>query len=437
MVSESHPVKCAGCQRTVLVAVSNLHPPCFRDFEEQAECPEIRARRRSDDGKLLLLMCSALKQSLTEKFESAEVEPSVHQGGWRVVCRTPGDSGQFFSPNQARRQAELWDGYGQTKLAGAFREAADEAERRRFRAEGSIGRKMPKPITAIGFGVIAIAIVISIVWYLFMRQSAQSVVVTVASDSKPKATSPAAVEASSSQAPATIPEPPPIKPVTTPEMVSLPSGTFTMGSSTDESETPVHRVAIKPFEISKFPITIREWNECVAAKMCQYVPSGDDDAPVTNLSWSDTQQFLTWLSQITQKSFRLPSEAEWEYAARAGTDTNYWWGDQLQEGMADCKGCVDTYDSTQPLKVGSLKPNPFGLYDMGGDVDQWVEDCWHSGYQGAPVDGSPWTEDSCLSHVVRSGSWKNDPSYVRPASRDHYDTDVRYPTHGFRIARSL
>jgi formylglycine-generating enzyme required for sulfatase activity len=105
--------------------------------------------------------------------------------------------------------------------------------------------------------------------------------------------------------------------------------------------------------------------------------------------------------------------------------------------MADCKGCVDTYDSTQPLKVGSLKANPFGLYDMGGDVDQWVEDCWHSGYQGAPVDGSPWTEDGCLSHVVRSGSWKNDPSYVRPASRDHYDTNVRYPTHGFRIARSL
>jgi formylglycine-generating enzyme required for sulfatase activity len=437
MVSESHPVKCAGCQRTVLVAVSNLHPPCFRDFEEQAECPEIRARKRSNEGKLLLLMCSALKQSLNEKFESAEVEPSAHQGGWCVVCRTPGDSGQFFSPHQARRQAELWDAYGQTKLAGAFREAADEAERRRFRAEGGRARKMPKPITAIGFGVIAIAILISIVWYFFMRQSAQSVVVTLPSDSKPEAASPAAVETLSSQAPAPIPEQPQVKPVATPEMVSLPGGTFTMGSNNDESETPAHRVAIKPFEISKFPITIREWNECVAAEMCQYVPSGDDDAPVTNLSWSDTKQFLTWLAQATQKSFRLPSEAEWEYAARAGTDTNYWWGDQLQEGMADCKGCVDAYDSTQPLKVGSLKPNPFGLYDMGGDVDQWVEDCWHSGYQGAPVDGSPWTEDSCLSHVLRSGSWKNDPSYVRPASRDHYDTNVRYPTHGFRIARSL
>ena len=152
MVSDSHPVKCGGCHRMVLVAVGNLHPPCFRDFEEQAACPEIRARRRSKDGMLLLMMCSALKRSLNEKFDSAEVEPAVHQGGWRVVCRTPGDGDQFFSPSQARRQAELWGGYGQTKLASAFRKAADEAERRRFRAEGGIGRKMPKPMTATRFG---------------------------------------------------------------------------------------------------------------------------------------------------------------------------------------------------------------------------------------------------------------------------------------------
>ena len=437
MVSDSHPVKCGGCRRMVLVAVSKLHPPCFRDFEEQAGCPEIRVRRRSKDGVLLLLMCNALKQSLNEKFENAEVEPAVHQGGWGVVCRTPGDSGQLLAPNQARRQAELWDGHGQTKLAGALRKAADEADRRRLRAEGGIRGKIPSPMAVIGLGVIAIAIVSSVVWYLSMRQSVQSVVETVPSDLKAEATSPARVETQPSEAVSTTPEQPQPKPVMTPEMVSLPGGTFTMGSSNDDSEAPVHRVAIKPFEISKFPITIGEWNECVTAKVCQYAPTGDDAAPVTNLSWSDTQQFLTWLSQITEKSFRLPSEAEWEYAARAGTDTNYWWGDQLQQGMADCRGCVDAYDSTQPLKVGSLKPNPFGLYDMGGDVDQWVEDCWHSNYQGAPADGSPWIEDGCLSHVIRSGSWKNDASYVRSASRDHYDTNVRYPTHGFRIARSL
>jgi formylglycine-generating enzyme required for sulfatase activity len=437
MVSESHPVKCGGCHRTVRVAVSNLHPPCFRDFEEQAECPEVLTRRRSNGEMLLLMMCSALQQSLNEKFENTEVEPAAYEGGWRVVCRTPDNGGQIFSPNQARRQAELWEGYGQTKLANEFRKAADEAERRRFPGGRPLVGSIPKPIAVIGLGVIALAVASSVAWYLLMWESTQPVVGMTPAEPKPEAASPAAGEPLPSQATATMPEQPQLKPPNTPEMVSLPGGTFTMGSSHDDTELPTHRVAIKPFEMSKFPISVREWNECVAAKACQYVPTGDDAAPVTNLSWSDTQQFLTWLNQLTQKNFRLPSEAEWEYAARGGTDTNYWWGDQFQEGMADCKGCINAYDSTQPLKVGSLKPNPFGLYDMGGDVDQWVEDCWHSSYQGAPVDGSPWIQEDCLSHVVRSGSWKNDPSYVRSASRDHYDTNVRYPTHGFRIARSL
>ena len=222
-----------------------------------------------------------------------------------------------------------------------------------------------------------------------------------------------------------------------PEMISLPGGSFAMGSNDDPSEKPVRRVAIKPFAISKFPITVREWNACVAAKACAYSPTGNDNAPVTNISWNDAQQFIGWLSQLTQKTFRLPSEAEWEYAARGGTTTKFWWGDQLQTGMANCKGCGEPYDTAQPLKVGSFKPNPFGLHDMGGNVQQWVSDCWHKNYVGAPADGSPWIEAGCTSHVIRSGSWRNNPDYARAASRDHYDTNVRYPTHGFRIAHSL
>ena len=217
-------------------------------------------------------------------------------------------------------------------------------------------------------------------------------------------------------------------------MVSLPGGAFAMGSNDDPSEKPIHRVNIKPFAISKFPITNREWKECIAAKACDYVPVGSDDAPVANVSWNDAHQFVEWLSKITQKEYRLPSEAEWEYATRGGTQTKYWWGDQLKSDLANCKGCATAYDSTQPLKVGSFKPNPFGLHDMGGNVDQWVEDCWHKDYQGAPIDGSAWIEKNCASHVIRSGSWKNDMNYVRPASRDHYDTAVRYPTHGLRVA---
>jgi formylglycine-generating enzyme required for sulfatase activity len=229
----------------------------------------------------------------------------------------------------------------------------------------------------------------------------------------------------------------PIAPQLIPEMVSIPGGTFAMGSDDDPSEKPIHRVTIKPFAISKFPTTVREWNACVGAKSCTYVPTGKDDAPIANLSWADAQQFVEWLSKVTQKSFRLPSEAEWEYAARAGTRTKFWWGDQLQAGMANCKGCDQPYDASQPLKVGSFKPNPFGLFDMGGNIHQWVADCWHKNYQGAPSDGSPWVDNDCPSHVMRSGSWKNDPSYARPSSRDQYDTSVRYPTHGLRVAHSL
>jgi formylglycine-generating enzyme required for sulfatase activity/class 3 adenylate cyclase len=221
-----------------------------------------------------------------------------------------------------------------------------------------------------------------------------------------------------------------------PEMSMLRGGMFMMGSSEDISEKPVHQVAIKPFAISLYPISVREWNECAAAKACAFVATGKDDAPITNVSWSDARQFVAWLAGATRKAYRLPTEAEWEYAARGGTQTRYWWGDEFQPGMANCKNCANVASAEQPIRIGSFKPNPFGLYDMGGAVDQWVEDCWHKNYQGAPSDGSAWVEGDCGSHVIRSGSWKNDARYVRPANRDSYDTNVRYPTHGFRIALS-
>ena len=221
-----------------------------------------------------------------------------------------------------------------------------------------------------------------------------------------------------------------------PEMITIRGGSFTMGSNDDVTEKPTHQVTIKPFAISQYPILVRDWNNCAAAKACAFVATGKDDAPITNVSWSDAKQFVSWLAGTTRKAYRLPSEAEWEYAARGGTQTKYWWGDQFQSGMANCKDCGDIGGAEQPIKVGSFKPNPFGLYDMGGGVDQWVEDCWHKNYQGAPADGSAWVEGECPSRVIRSGSWKNDARYVRPSNRDSYDTNVRYPTHGFRVALS-
>jgi formylglycine-generating enzyme required for sulfatase activity/class 3 adenylate cyclase len=220
-----------------------------------------------------------------------------------------------------------------------------------------------------------------------------------------------------------------------PIMNTLPGGTFLMGSNDDASEKPVRRVTVKPFAIGRYPISVGEWNQCAAAKACAFTAKGRDDAPVTNVSWSDAKQFVTWLAGATKKPYRLPTEAEWEYAARGGTQTRYWWGDEIQPGMANCKNCTDVASAEQPIRVGNFKANPFGLYDMGGGVDQWVEDCWHKNYQGAPSDGSAWIEGDCGSHVIRSGSWKSDARYVRPSNRDAYD-NARYPTHGLRVALS-
>lgn len=221
-----------------------------------------------------------------------------------------------------------------------------------------------------------------------------------------------------------------------PEMVSISGGSFAMGSNDDVTEKPIHQVAIKPFAIGKFPVTVREWNECAAANACGFTATASDDAPITNVSWNDAKQYVAWLAKATGKPYRLPSEAEWEYAARGGKQTKYWWGDQFQSGMVNCKNCADVGGAQQPIKVGSLKPNPFGLYDMGGGVDQWVEDCWHKSYQGAPSNGSAWLDGDCNLRVIRSGSWRNDAGSARAASRDRYEAMIRYPTHGFRIALS-
>jgi formylglycine-generating enzyme required for sulfatase activity/class 3 adenylate cyclase len=314
----------------------------------------------------------------------------------------------------------------------------------------SQARRQRWPVALLAFLIIGVIAILG-GWYLLLlqKQIANQAPTLAGTSQTPGAPGETAKNPQPVPAPAEVPlERPkesssptpviaPIEAQLMPEMVSIPGGTFAMGSDDDPSEKPIHRVTIKPFAISKFPITVREWNACVAAKSCTYVPTGKDDAPVANLSWADAQQFVEWLSKTTQRSFRLPSEAEWEYAARGGTRTKFWWGDQLQANMANCKGCDQPYDASQPLKVGSFKPNPFGLYDMGGNIHQWMTDCWHKNYQGAPSDGSPWVDNDCPSHVMRSGSWKNDPSYVRPSSRDQYDTGVRYPTHGFRVAHSL
>ena len=178
-------------------------------------------------------------------------------------------------------------------------------------------------------------------------------------------------------------------------------------------ELPKHRVTITgSLAVSKFELTFDEWDTCVAYGSCRPGISAAQGArgrqPVINVDWDDAQQYVAWLSQMTGKTYRLLSEAEYEYAARAGSTTEYPWGDELGKNNADCHGCGSRWDGKGTAPVGSFPPNAFGLYDMVGNVNQWVEDCAHDNYLEAPEDGTAWLiGGDCKSRTVRGGSWVN------------------------------
>jgi formylglycine-generating enzyme required for sulfatase activity len=231
-----------------------------------------------------------------------------------------------------------------------------------------------------------------------------------------------------------------------PELVVVPPGKFTMGDSSPGvfgDEKPAHQVAIaKPFALGKFEVTFDEWDACVADGGCTFKPSdhgwGRGKRPVIGISWEEIQPYLTWLSKKTGKTYRLPTEAEWEYAARAGTTTPYAWGAEIGQGMANCAKCGSEWDNKETAPVGSFKPNAFGLYDMEGNVTEWVGGCYTYGYENAPKDGSAFQPRAeCNERTVRGGSWHDDPPSLRVSARQWY-----YPLNGFtfmglRVARSM
>jgi formylglycine-generating enzyme required for sulfatase activity len=198
-----------------------------------------------------------------------------------------------------------------------------------------------------------------------------------------------------------------------PEMVVVPAGSFTMGSNESEYEKPPHRVALgQPFAVGKFEVTFDEWDTCVAHGGCTQKPGdeswGRSKRPVINLSWDDAKQYVAWIAKLTGKPYRLLTEAEWEYAARAGTTTTYSWGNDIGQGNANCDRCGSQWDNKrQTAPVGSFKPNAFGIYDMHGNVWEWCEDAWHDNYNAAPTDGSAWLqggEDSAVSSAAVPGT---------------------------------
>jgi formylglycine-generating enzyme required for sulfatase activity len=223
-----------------------------------------------------------------------------------------------------------------------------------------------------------------------------------------------------------------------PEMVVVPPGEFRMGDLNDdgkEDELPVRQVTLsKPFAVGKFEVTQAEWRTVMG-----YNPSKfrGDKNPVENVSWNEAIEFSKKLSDLTKSRYRLLSESEWEYAARAGASSNYHWGDGVGQGNANCSGCGSQWDEKQTAPVGSFRANRFGLHDMHGNVWEWTEDCFANSYVGAPNDGAAVGDITGCSRVNRGGSWLNVTSRMRASERLKYNSDTRSPVVGFRVAKSL
>ncbi len=238
-----------------------------------------------------------------------------------------------------------------------------------------------------------------------------------------------------------------------PEMVVVPAGSFTMGSPASEpdrsaDEGPQRKVTIaRPFAAGRFEVTFAELDACVAGGGCNSIPFdqgwGRGKRPVINVSWDDAKEYVAWLSRKTGATYRLLTEAEWEYAARAGTTRLFSTGPTITAAQANFDGNV-TYGGSakgqyrqRTIDVGSFKPNAFGLYDMHGNVSEWVEDCYVNTYAGAPTDGSFIAAPSCSDRVLRGGSWDNDAQFLRAANRNSNQPGSRLFTNGFRLARTL
>ena len=230
-----------------------------------------------------------------------------------------------------------------------------------------------------------------------------------------------------------------------PVMVVIPAGSFVMGDvlgGGDETELPLREVNIvRPFAMSMYEVTFAEYDifaNVTGRELPKDQLRGRGDRPVINVSWDDAKAYAEWLSQQTGKTYRLPSEAEWEYVARAGKQTRYTWGNELGTNKANCKGCGSVWDNIQLSPVGKFPANAYGIHDLHGNAWEWVEDCFHETYGAAPIDGSAWIENGeCRMRGLRGGSWRGTEETIRTAKRRWNHSFSRNDMVGFRLVRDL
>ena len=228
-----------------------------------------------------------------------------------------------------------------------------------------------------------------------------------------------------------------------PEMSIIPPGTFMIGSTKGRKrERPVSKITItKSLAVSRYEVTFDQWDACFNAGGCSKKPSdrgwGRHSRPVINILLTDIDEYVTWLTKKTGQIYRLPSESEWEYAARAGSQTEFSWGDEMQTGAANCRGCGTKWSGLKSAPAGQFKPNAWGLYDMHGNVFEYVTDCWSRNHYNIPTNGLAKKTASCLSKVIKGGSWYYLPKVSRSASRVRNDKRVFSYFIGFRVFREL
>lgn len=227
-----------------------------------------------------------------------------------------------------------------------------------------------------------------------------------------------------------------------PEMVVIPPGLFLMGSDKHKSEKPRRLIRFrKPFAIGRFETTHEQWQACLDAGTCKHKPHdhnwGTNRMPVINVSHAMVKNYAKWLSQTTGQKYRLPSEAEWEYVARAGSKKNYWYGDLVGENQVNCRKCGSPWSGIGNAPIGSFEPNPWGVYDMHGNAFEWVEDCWHPNYEGAPKSSAARTDGKCHFRVIRGGSWYYYSRMSRSANRQKNPSAVKSYWLSFRLVREL
>ena len=216
-----------------------------------------------------------------------------------------------------------------------------------------------------------------------------------------------------------------------------------MGSDTNHlsrEERPAHDVTVGSFSIGKYEVTFDEY-ERFARATNRSLPDdlgwGKGRHPVINVSWDEAKSYVEWLSRETGERYRLPTEAEWEYAAAGGVDAYYWWGFQLGEEQSNCFNCGSRWDGASTAPVGAFAPNGFGLHNTAGNVMEWVEDCYFDSYRDAPNDGTAWVESGCRERTIRGGAFNKPGESLRITKRGRHDADAKLFVIGFRVVREV